>query len=256
MSRFKLEVCLAGAFGGLAPNLIGMASQALRAAPDPEVGYLFANFGFWVGALTLAFVGGSVAHFYRETSVKKAVALGAAAPALLLGLAQGSPSVQLSQAPAVAGTAVSWIMGTVYAQEPMPTEPDAGRFWIAVSGLKIVKEAEVDLVAVLSAEPLRPSARSLPSELVLRLSPTDSVVPVPRNAREVYVRLAGVTSNRLAIPRFEGDTLGVLLEVPDRSFITGLARSLGFRNVKSRRPEIQIRPPNEDGESDRATGGE
>ncbi len=245
MSRSKLEIFFAGAFGGLGPNLIGMANQALRQTPDPQVGYLFSDLGFWVGALTLALVGGCVAFFYKETSAKKAIALGAAAPALMLGLAQGNPSGQTSPAHAAAGATVpvaAWVVGTAYAKETTTWQAPTEEFSIHVSGLQAASGSETDLVAVLASQPGRPPTESYPRELVFQLSPTDSVISVPRNVREVYVRVGGVTSNRLPIPDFTGDALTVVLEIPDKSFLTGFARALGFRNVGAKPPVIRIKP--------------
>jgi len=61
----------------------------------------YQSLGYWVGTLLLGIIGGPVAYFREQTDRKKAFAIGAAAPGIVLGVIRGLRSDTISAFPTV-----------------------------------------------------------------------------------------------------------------------------------------------------------
>lgn len=244
----KISVLMAGGFGGIAPSLVAAANQA-RVGPGSE-GYLFVELPFWVGALASALLGALLVYFYKESSTRKAVALGAAAPSLILGFAGGLPAPQATEhsQTAMAG----WVVGVAEAMLPprawTPPKPATGdSLWIRIDGLATAGTKPANIVAVY---PVSGAAQpgQVPEEITLHLAPRDTLVSVPRSFRsrpllEVYMTVGGAATGHIAVVHAVKDTLHVNLEVSERSFLSSFGRAFGFRSAPVS-AVLKVMPPN------------
>ncbi|HKE91799.1 MAG TPA: hypothetical protein VKB45_15805 [Gemmatimonadales bacterium] len=241
--KLQLSTLLAAAFGAIAPNLVGMAQQAVRGHPDASAGYLYANAGFWVGTMIFAVMGIGIAWSYSEKSKRRAVALGAAAPALILGWAQGSGDQASSHTAAGAMRVKSPIVSVTYAAEspliPVLSRQQRDHVWVLVTGL-VSGDTASDLVVVLG------STSTQPDRVVFRLHVPSEPIAIPGSAKQVYLTVHGESSNLLPVPN--ADTLKLELKARTKSFWGGFRRAFGIRDRSTPQLEIQqVRMPTSTG---------
>jgi hypothetical protein len=227
-------VILAGAFGGIAPNVIGGAQQLLRRTPDASGHYLLVDPWFLFGTLVVGVISGTFLFFAHERNALKAMALGAAAPAVILGWAQGIPSNPSPSGNALVPTVAE---STAVKQSTEWTRPlilparDGGPVLVDLRGLQESGLAGLDFVAVLRGDPA--STAPVRAELRYRLPARDTTVQVPAQAIRAYVQLGNETSNFIELP---ADSpllrLRVALQRPPAS--AGFARAFGVRSAPLR----------------------
>ncbi len=232
------NILLAGYVGGILPYLLGMAKEAVSGAPIAGT-YLYLNGGYWVGTLIFGAIGGLVAFYFGETEIKKALAMGAAAPGLVLGLGQGgqAKSVATLEPPRPALAVVEWLVGTARADQPTMAvaRPSGDTLWVRVLGVDSLSGTHVDLVALVR------HAAGAPSTVTYRLTPTSSTVPMQRSATTgVFLVVDGASTDTISMGSVGGDTLTLRLAVKDRSFFSGLARTFGVRSVAPRQPAVTV----------------
>jgi hypothetical protein len=232
--KISTPIVIAGAFGAIAPNLVGMAQQALHGHPDAGASYLYSEAGFWVGTLVFAVLGFGIVLFYEEKSPRRAVALGAAAPALVLGWAQGTSGGSTQQAHGDAAPLFPAVVTVAYAAEPALASASPlqrnDTTWVLVSGLS-AGDTSSDLVAMLG------STGTQPARMVFRLDANRPPIALPPGTQSVYVVVGGAESNRLTVAG--GDTLKLQLSFTDGSFWRGFRRAFGLREATGRRPQLQ-----------------
>ena len=243
-----LQIILAGMFGGMAPNLAGMAQNVVGNG-QADSGYLVADLGMWIGTVILGLIGGGLVFFYKETHTNKAVALGAAAPALLLGMANGSPAGQERKDHQADPAAVVAEIGYVdtgrpnvvrvwNASAPAGVRLDAfqrsNSRYVHLSGLETVESSDIDLIAVIHGDGDRQH-----EELARHVDPDGGTVAIPSSAVEIYLRVDDMQSNRLRLSDIVSDTVTVELTVVRRGIRSGIARALG-RRVSKRKIEIRF----------------
>lgn len=247
----SLQIMLAGMFGGMAPNLAGMAQNVVGNA-QAEFGYLVADIGMWIGTIILGLIGGGLVFFYKETHTNKAVALGAAAPALVLGMANGSPERQEQKAHQADPAAVVEQIGYVDPGWPnvvsvwnasapagarLDTFQRSNSRYVHLSGLEAVESSDIDLIAVVPGDGDRQH-----EELARHVDPDGGTVAIPSSAVEIYLRVDEMQSNRLQLSDIVNDTVTVELTVVRRGIRSGIARALG-RRVSKRKIEIRFASP-------------
>jgi hypothetical protein len=232
--KISTPIVFAGAFGAIAPNLVGMAQQALRGHPDAGASYLYGEAGFWVGTLVFAVLGFGIVLFYEEKSPRRAVALGAAAPALVLGWAQGTSGSSAQQARGDAAPPFPAVVTVAYAAEPTGASATAlqrdDTTWVVVSGLS-AEDTGSELVAILG--PTGPQ----PARMVFRLDASSPPIALPPGTQSVSVVVGGAESNRLTVAG--GDTLKLQVTYTDGSFWKGFRRAFGLRDAAGRRPLLR-----------------
>jgi hypothetical protein len=237
----KWQVVLAGFFGGVAPNLIGGAQQLVRRAPDPSGVYMLADPWFLLGTVVIGLIGGALLYFVGEPDLRKAIALGAAAPALILGWAQGFPSNQPASPSAELPVSASQFLVATASRSP-GTPIDAvvaqsgGPIVVHLQGVKDVGFSGLDLVAVLrgAAGPGRSARREVRYGLPAR----DTLLQIDGSANRVYVQLGNETSNTVELT--PGTSQPVLLKVTLRATAApgGFARAFGIRSAPARRLQL------------------
>lgn len=235
------SILLAGFVGGILPYLLGMAKEAVSGAPAAEV-YLYQNSGYWVGTLIFGAIGALVAFFLGETELRKAVAMGAAAPGFVLGLGQGGTGRSTSAIDATGprfGVA-EWLVPTAQAQQPAAlggVRQGGDTLWVRVLGVDSLAGVQTDLVALGRRSP------SVHGAVTYRLTPTSAMVPVQRSAATgLFLVVEGARTDTISISSVQGDTLTLRLGVRDRSFLSGLARAFGVRSVAARQPTVAVVP--------------
>ena len=233
------SILLAGFVGGILPYLLGMAKEAVSGSPVTET-YLYQNFGYWVGTLIFGAIGGLVAFYLGETEIRKALAMGVAAPGLVLGLGQGGPTKNVAalDPPAHKVALASWLVGTAQAQEPRlltAVRLRGDTLWVHVLGVDSVSGAQADLVLLVRHAP------TAPSTVTYHLTPATATVPISRGATTaLYLVVAGVRTDTVGLASATGDTLTLRLTVKDRTFFSGLARAFGVRSVAARQPAVAV----------------
>jgi hypothetical protein len=108
-----------------------MARQVIESelrAVTVQEGLMITHFPAWLACALLGVVGAIVARAYRETRTERALALGAAAPALILGFANGGTETTEGTASGDGGRIVGALLPKVaYAQETIALSPDTMR---------------------------------------------------------------------------------------------------------------------------------
>ncbi len=224
---------LAGFCGAIAPNLLQATSQALSGSGDP----LMTQATFWVGAIVAASFGALLVYFYDERSPQKAIALGAAAPALILGFAGGLPQRADDSGPQDNGPAAQ-VSDTSASAVPVVLIPAAGRPTIGatqpsvvmVRGTGFEHARQLDLVAV----QVRGGAQQ-PN----RITGVGIPVPLPSGTTEIFIRADGAESNRVSLAGVSADTVVVTVTVQAPG-VRGFARAFGIRNAGSLRVSLEL----------------
>ncbi len=235
------SILLAGFVGGILPYLLGMAKDAVSGAPVGEA-FLYQNGGYWVGTLIFGAIGALVVVLLGEKEIRKAVAMGAAAPGFVLGLGQGGTgtTVAATDAPGRKVAVVEWLVATARAQQPKPVAAGlkgGDTLWVRVLGIDSLRGSQVDLVARVRHSPSGYDA------VTYHLTPTSATIPVQRSATTMlFLVVAGARTDTVSISSGQGDTLKLRLVVRDRTFLSGLARAFGVRSVAARQPTVIVEP--------------
>jgi len=227
---------LTGFFGAIAPNQVGGAQQLVSRATDPSAGYLLANLPYVIGTAMIGLLGAGVLAFVREKNPLKAMALGATAPALILGWAQGHPDTasvsdaahaELNATKAVIVATASparVLMQVVPAQVGRPTH-------LELRGLAVARRPGAELVFVLSTA-VAPNAAAR-AEIRYGLPARDTTYRVPDVADRVYVQVGRERSNPVALTGTQGPLLRLRFTVLHQAAFTGFARAFGIRSARS-----------------------
>ena len=225
----RLDILLGGLFGGAAPYLLGMANDAFH---TPTVGQIpfYGSLGYWVGTALFGIIGAAVAYFMEQTDRKKAFAMGAAAPGIVLGLMQGSSSGSGSALSSLTPATHSQrqFVSVAFAREIGVLEPrsvqghDTLRVRISGIGPALARYRSVGFIVTTPGEDIKSAKYASLAR--------DSLVAIPRG-NVVYLVVGGVTSDPLDLSHVNRDTIAVALTVIDQGFVSGLARTFGLRSV-------------------------
>lgn len=239
-------VLFGGLAGGAIPYLLGMAHEAVSGRAGGDI-FLYQNPGYWLGTLLFGLIGAVVVYFFGESDRRKAFVMGAAAPGLVLGLAQGGSQEATALGPARAETlaAASWLISDAMAQ-PAPAQDTSSRrrdtLWVRVIGLDSVLRARTSLVTVgthlATGSPRSQDLHALP----LPDQPA-AYLPVPRTARGVFLTVGDARTDTVTVSGILGDTLTLRLDVKDQRFLSGFARVFGVRSVAPLEPRVTVVVP-------------
>lgn len=225
------QVVLAGFFGGVAPNVIGGAQQLVLRTPDQQSGYLLADPAFLIGTSVIGLIAGALLFFANESNPLKAMALGASAPALILGWAQGGashpagpPSAdRVGRAQGYAAVSVqlaSWPrVDAVFAQY-------GPSVLVSLRGLREAGLPRADLVTV-------PRSASGSGRIVYTLTPNDSVAYVSASTSQIYLQYGSATSNRLTLRPGEHGPIFLRATVTRAGIPPGFMRAFGIRGASN-----------------------
>jgi hypothetical protein len=246
----KRGVLLAGLLGGFAPSLVAVANELTFSGPGAN-GYLGASLAYWLGALLNGLLGVIVVFLYREGNLRKAFALGIAAPGLILGAMQAGPIQGTEHSKSQQGAMAAWIVGVAQARVPtragaLPQRGSGDSLWIRISGLATAGTKPTSLVTTYTSGGTGVHQTS-EDAITQRLPAKDTVVAVPsllgdRSVREVYMTVGAAETERIAATRAVRDTLRVNLEVTDRSFVSSFARAFGVRSVTPVKASLTVVP--------------
>jgi hypothetical protein len=203
---------LAGAFGGIVPNLLRLAINLTSDPPKQTVHDLV---GYTVGVLLLALLGAVITWIWQESDLKKALYLGIGLPSLIqvVGLQSAQPGFGSPPAPTKPITALPFI-STAYAQAPTPT--DAGQF--VVPGRKLAVTGNTSAVP-LTVVFITRDGQQVGTEAVTNVSFT--AVEVPETAAAVVVRVGDSASAPLSLPDTPNATKTLKVD-------TGAVKGSGF----------------------------
>jgi hypothetical protein len=181
MKTGTFKAALVGAFGGMALRLIELAETVFKNQ--------FPGWMYVVGMLLLGLLGLVTVLIYQETDLKKALALGAGAPALIAGLV--SPVVA-PDASGVTGALVNPFHHAAYAAPPairleLLVEKNESPFrlnglWIRADETTVPYRLQGDRVIVEVPDGTRQLRLDLPSQatgLVLQRSELGGPQPIP-----------------------------------------------------------------------------
>lgn len=234
----KIQIFAAGALGAAGPNLLRMAREALQTAAPADPSYL--NLGFWVGLAVFAIVGGAIASWKKPADFMTALAVGATAPALVLGANNGAGSTTSEAHSTTIAARTGWLVTPLLAESRDVVQ---GRWrWVRVTGLSDAGSAGADLVAVLGVPATTSITDTVPEQVRFHMQGNEAVVRVPAQTRQVLVAVGGARTAPLTITSLPGDTVTVQLTVGDRSFASGFRRALGLRDFATAEPALTRRP--------------
>lgn len=230
---------LAGFFGAMAPNVLQGTAQAATSSGGV---LLVAEVTFWLGAVVAASLGALLVFFYDERSPKRAITLGAAAPALLLGLATGLPTQGGAGRVANDNHPIAQV-GHVRSQVASVQGGEGSRIFatsavitlahstvVVVRGTGMSHASHLTLVAV-------NSRHSTVGRYAFRES--GDRIHVPEGTIGLFVIADGAKSNSISIEGVEADsvTLKVTVTVPA---VRGFARAFGVHNAGSIRVRLEL----------------
>lgn len=220
----RMQVCLAAAVGGIAPNVLHVA-MCLVGEPRRDPGV---NLGFVVGLVLLASLGLAVAWFWNERVPRRAFYLGIGLPAMLQ-IAMGSPTQQTTNRAAlpqfrVVEVVASFLAPRAYAQ-PAPTpasKPAAQTLTIEFKNVPTDAQLVFYDMAGRKVDEVRPDWER--NAKAGRL-----VVPVPTSAAgvEVYSAFARNAPAETLTPVSTQRTLRPLVLEGKSDFLAGFLRALG-----------------------------
>lgn len=230
------DVVLGGFFGGAAPYLLGMAHNALAATAQGE-SHLFLNLGYWVGTLLFGVIGAAVAYYLEQVDRKKAFAMGAAAPGIVLGLMQGAKSNDVSgiTAPPTSSVDISWLVPSAFAA-PAPIYVQQGdALSLTLTGVEpaVARYGSVGLLIANSGEDLTAAKYTAFGR--------DSTIAVHHGrALRAYVLVGGVRSDPIDLSKAPSNAVTLTISVKRQGFVSGLAQSLGIRSVRPWKPVVEM----------------
>lgn len=115
-TRAHFLIAVAAGIGGIAPNLVNLAQGFTGSSPSVP-GILY-----WVGVAVFFLLGSAVALIFSETVHSKAFLLGVSLPAFIAA-AQTQHGLTVPVEKPKPATALRWIIGESYAQQPQSTPP-------------------------------------------------------------------------------------------------------------------------------------
>jgi hypothetical protein len=213
---------LAGAFGGVAPNVVRLIANYTSPSPqhiiNQPVSYSLAMVGF-------AVIGAIVVLVFQETDLKQALFLGIGLPSLFqIGALQSAPS---SSPPAVApGAQASMsLFSTAYAQSPPDSPGSVADRTLKLSANKnmpyTVAFYNVDNALISSSPVTNPAS-----------------VAVPPNAVKFALQVGGSTSSSYELPRTAGAVINSDVKINERP-ASGFIQGLGL--AKTPQYDISVR---------------
>ena len=213
---------LAGAFGGVAPNIVRILVNYTSPSPqqiiNQPVSYCLAMVGF-------AVLGALVVWVYQETRLQQALFLGIGLPSLFqIGALQSAPA---SSPPAIApGTHASIsLVSSAYAQSP-PQPPRS----VADRTLKLTADRNIPFtVAFYNMD-----------NVLISSSPVTSPasVAVPANAVKFALQVGGSTSNSHELARTPSAVINADVKISERAG-SGFIQGLGL--AKTPQYDISVR---------------
>ncbi len=237
--RERALLVLFGLFGGAAPPIIGMLKQLSAGLPDGGL-YMAYDPVAWAGCLFSGLMGVVVVLAYKEVRREKALALGAAAPALLLGFAAGSTDSD----PGIPISAV-FAPPPVYAQElpddgaePPLIDTALDSLWISIPQFEdqdLLGRSQAGFALVFTV-PDSAAQRSEGAEYKQSFSAgADGPIPlaVPEGARDLYLMIGDEVSNRIDLNELglsREDSLSISVERRKRSLKSRFLRPFGVRS--------------------------
>lgn len=244
----KAEILLTGACGAMAPIWVGMARQALQAGFGKlsiTDGLMITHVETWLACALLGLIGAIVVRAYKETRTDRALVLGAAAPALILGFANGSPETGPGRPEDLTLGLLSWVVRPAYAQEArqLGTQrvADTVRARRSDSVYVILRGATESRYTTVSAVAGVRTPRGAGPEMSQPITLRDTVVGLPAWATEFHVSVGGSATEIISVEalRALGDSVVVSLEVKEPgNFWSRFGRALGFRTQS--RPEVSL----------------
>jgi hypothetical protein len=214
------QAILAGAFGGIAPNLLRVAisltaTQHKSVTDDPAL--------YILGMIVLAVLGGAVALAWKETDLRKAVLLGVGLPSLLqiAGLESSRPASGPSGKPPTQ-TAISFsvpLVSSAYAQTsaPVTTSPSFTGRTIDLVGDKNTPNYEVSF--------FQHDGQQLSTRNVTK--PSMQTIEVPETATSFAIQRGNSTSPAYDLPKVPNSVKQVDVEIAPKK-ANGFLQALGF----------------------------
>lgn len=230
----KMQVAVAAAIGGIAPNILRIAMCLTgEDRKDPGV-----NFGYVVGLILLAGLGYLVALIWNERTPRRAFYLGMGLPAMLQ-LAMISPSQGAvksgSAAPATSSSqsVLSFFSTSAFAQQPTSTTPPA-----AAAPRKLMiqfRNVPTDAQVVFLDKQGHKLGEAARPDWEKNADAGNVVVPVPANAAEVEIVSSFSRNSPDEKLRWDpqSGTLSTLFLHTKADFTAGLLKALGRQAADS-----------------------
>jgi hypothetical protein len=216
------SAALAGAFGGIAPNLLRMAIS-LTAAQHKQVTDDLSS--YLLGMAVLAIIGGVVTVAWKETDLKKAVLLGVGLPSLLqiAGLESSRPANNLpTKAQAVIEFSVPFV-SSAYAQS---TESASTSGVVTGRKLDLVGDQETPKYQVLFYQH---DGQQVVTRTVTK--PSMESVDVPDTATSFAIQKGTSTSANYDLPKAPNSVKQADVEIAPKKG-SGFLQAFGFDGSK------------------------
>jgi len=211
--KAKLFVIIAGAFGGISPNILSLGIALTGGDTTmPEATYFF-------GLLIFAVMGAGMAFIWDETDLKKAFYLGIGLPSIIQIGVEKVTSTNESNAAAEKNHAFLSFMVTPAVAQTMD-ETVAGR------KLKIIlpgKLSTAELVFCSSNDRYR-------ERVPLDQSTSIGVVDIPQRATRFAIKVGTSMSLYETLPALRDDTTAIQVMVSEKSW-SGFKQALGVSAI-------------------------
>ena len=220
---------IAGAVGGVGPNLLRLIINYSSPNPQPMISQ---PFSYCLALLGFAALGGFVAWGLKEKNFKRALFIGIGLPAMFqVGSLQSLPSsspAPPSDAPPLAGIETSFsLISSAYAQPPSgPSAPVPGR------KLNLIGDAKIPQYTVAFYGP----DNKLRSTQVVT-TPASQSVEVPNTATKFALQLGESTSPSYPLPATASAVTKVEVKIHERA-ASGFLQGVGL--AKGGRYEIEV----------------
>jgi len=228
------DVVVGGFLGGAVPYLLGMAHDALVGSAQGE-SHLYASTGYWVGTLLFGVIGAVVAYYLEQGDRKKAFAMGAAAPGIVLGLMQGAHTNGSALPAQSQPTALSWFVPSAFAA-PAPVHVQQGdMLMVTLTGVgpALARYGSVGLLIANAGQDLTAAKYTAFGR--------DSTIAVDHGrSLRAYVLVGGVTSEPVDLSKATSIAVTLTVSVRNQSFLSGLAKTLGIRSVRQWKPVVEM----------------
>ena len=219
----KLFIGLAGGFGGISPNLLGLAVRLTQKnAAMPEFTFLF-------GIMIFGVMGAAISLIWNEVNFKKAFYLGIGLPSLIqLSVGNATQSDQASVD--IGNKAPSFgIVGKLFAQDSTQQTSISGRKISITSNVKEFTEMSILFIS---------EDKSREEKINVKKFDSETMFEVPDYAKYFYIMSGLTTSSSGTLSTTEADTTIVEVYTVDK-FGTGFLESLGVKGVAKK--EIKLK---------------